>query len=448
MAVRKHLSLVPLAAVILACAPAPATAVEKKNQTITFTSTAPSNATVGGPTYTVSATASSGLAVSFKVDEASVGVCTISGSTVSFIGTSAACTIDANQEGDEQYNAAPQAQQSFGVGRGSQAITFTSTAPTSATVGGPSYTVTAKGGVSGEPVILTLDPASKSVCTLSGNKTGSTVSFVGAGTCTIDANQAGNPNYEAAPQKQQSFSVGRTQTITFTSGPPSSATVGGSAYTVTATATSGLPVSFSSSTPATCTAFGATVRFVGPGVCAINADQVGDAEFWPAPQVQQLFVVAAAHGSSGPPAPIVQVKPVALPDSSFKVIGASLSLARYTITFVEHVVDPGTFTWVMTFENGKFGAFAARVKKCKAGSIRLKGKCRPARVLFASGRETVASPGSVTFTVRPTRAGVKALKKALKQNKGLPVVATVTYQSLRGGKPVSRVQSLIVKGRR
>jgi hypothetical protein len=54
----------------------------------------------------------------------------------------------------------------------------------------------------------------------------------------------------------------------------------------------------------------------------------------------------------------------------------------------------------------------------------------------------------VAFTVRPTSAGVKALRKAFKQNKGLPVTAYVTFQSARGGAPVSRVQSLIVKGRR
>ena len=137
-----------------------------------------------------------------------------------------------------------------------------------------------------------------------------------------------------------------------------------------------------------------------------------------------------------------------IPDSSFKVIAATISLANYAITFVESVVDPGTFSWVLTFENGKFGVFAARTKKCKAGSIRLKGKCRPARVLFARGSETVAAAGSVTFTVKPTRAGVRALKKAFKQKKGLPVTAVITYQSVRGGQSVSRVQSLLVKGRR
>ena len=37
--------------------------------------------------------------------------------------------IDANQAGNANYNAAPQVQQSFAVGKGSQTISFTSTAP-------------------------------------------------------------------------------------------------------------------------------------------------------------------------------------------------------------------------------------------------------------------------------------------------------------------------------
>ena len=44
---------------------------------------------------------------------------------------------------------------------------------------------------------------------------------------------------------QQSFTVSlRTQTISFTSTPPGGATVGGATYTVSATATSGLTVTF------------------------------------------------------------------------------------------------------------------------------------------------------------------------------------------------------------
>jgi hypothetical protein len=90
----------------------------------------------------------------------------------------------------------------FHVGKGDQTITFTSTAPAGATVGGPTYTVTATAS-SGLTVAFTIDPAASSVCSISG----STVSFTAVGTCVIDANQAGNANYNPAPQVQQSFAV-------------------------------------------------------------------------------------------------------------------------------------------------------------------------------------------------------------------------------------------------
>ena len=91
----------------------------------------------------------------------------------------------------------------FHVAKGDQTITFTSTAPAGATVGGPTYTVTATAS-SGLTVAFTIDAAASSVCSISG----STVSFTDVGTCVIDANQAGNANYNPAPQAQQSFAVG------------------------------------------------------------------------------------------------------------------------------------------------------------------------------------------------------------------------------------------------
>jgi hypothetical protein len=226
--------------------------------------------------------------VSFTIDSSATSVCTIAGSTVSFIGVGT-CVIDANQAGNASFNAAPQAQQAFAVGKGAQTISFTSTAPVGAVVGGPTYTVTAT-ATSGLPVTFTIDPVASSVCTIAG----STVSFIGAGTCVIDANQAGNANYNAAPQAQQSFAVGKgNQTISFTSTPPAVPVVGGT-YTVTATATSGLPVTFTSATPAVCTISGSTVTFIGTGTCTINANQAGNANFNAAPQVQQSFTVNQA----------------------------------------------------------------------------------------------------------------------------------------------------------
>jgi hypothetical protein len=84
-----------------------------------------------------------------------------------------------------------------------QTVTFTSAPPTNATVNGPTYTVTATGGGSGNPVIFTVDAAATAVCALAG----ATVSFVGLGTCVIDANQAGNAAYADAPQAQQRIIV-------------------------------------------------------------------------------------------------------------------------------------------------------------------------------------------------------------------------------------------------
>jgi hypothetical protein len=267
--------------------------VGQGSQTISFTSSAPVGATVGGSTYNATATASpSGLPVTLTIDASASTVCSISGSTVSFIGAGT-CVIDANQAGNANYNAAPQVQQSFVVGKGSQTISFTSTVPVGATVGGPTYNVTATASPSGLPVTLTIDASASTVCSISG----STVSFIGAGTCVIDANQVGNANYNAAPQAQQSFAVSKgSQTISFTSTAPVGAKVGGPTYVVTALATSGLPVTFTidASASTVCSISGSTVIFMSAGTCVIDANQAGNANYNAAPQVQQSFQVYQA----------------------------------------------------------------------------------------------------------------------------------------------------------
>ena len=281
-------------------------AVGKNPQTISFTSSAPGAATVGGPTYNVTATATSGLPVAFTIDASASTVCTIAVSTVSFIGVGT-CVINANQAGNGTYDAAPEVQQSFAVGKGAQTIIFTSVAPTDATPGGPTYNVTAT-ATSGLPVAFTIDASATSVCSIAG----STVSFIANGTCVIDANQAGNANYDPAPQVQQSFAVKSPQTISFTSSAPTNAVVGGPTYTVTATATSGLTVAFTIDATAStvCSIAGATVSFIGAGTCVINANQAGDANYFPAPQVQQSFIVkltqTISFTSTAPPAAVYQ----------------------------------------------------------------------------------------------------------------------------------------------
>ncbi|HXL90252.1 MAG TPA: putative Ig domain-containing protein [Streptosporangiaceae bacterium] len=195
-----------------------------QQQQIAFTSTPPSPAVVGG-TYSPAATGGgSGNPVTFSIDSASTdGACSISGGTVSFAGPGM-CTVDANQVGDTDYSAAAQVQQSFTIGQAAQAVTFTSTPPSPAVVGG-TYIPAATGGGSGNPVTFSIDSASTSgACSISSG----TVSFASPGTCTVDANQAGNAGYTAAPQAQQVITV--DQVPSFVVASPATTATAGQAY--------------------------------------------------------------------------------------------------------------------------------------------------------------------------------------------------------------------------
>jgi hypothetical protein len=271
------------------------------SQTITFVSVAPADATVAGDVYVAIATATSGLPVDLTIDAASATVCMIEDGTVSFIGAGP-CTIDANQDGDAAYARAPQVQQSFDVaaadGDTPQTIAFTSTAPLDATVAGSTYAAAAT-ATSHLPVVLTVDGSSATVCAISAG----TVAFIGAGTCTIDANQGGDATYAAASQVQQSFPVAGAggvapQTITFETAAPLDAVVAGPAYWVRASATSTLPVvlTIEAASATVCTINEDTVTFIGAGTCTIDANQGGNETFAAAPQVQQAFAVAGAAG--------------------------------------------------------------------------------------------------------------------------------------------------------
>jgi hypothetical protein len=167
--------------------------------------------------------------------------------------------------------------------------------------------VSARGGGSGNPVVFSVDPSGASVCSVSG----ATVSFNQAGTCVIDANQAGNDRYGPAAQAQQEIAVVKQgQTISFTSSPPAKSFSGGT-YEVSATATSKEPVTISidPSSASLCSFFDGTVTFSATetGACDIDANQVGNGLYLPAPQVQQIIKV---HSQSPPTTSATATPPV------------------------------------------------------------------------------------------------------------------------------------------
>ena len=249
-------------------------------QTITFTG--PAMGFVGG-SYTLSASATSGLPVSFALDGTSTG-CSFSGPTVAFTG-SGTCLIDATQLGNTTYAAATPVQVSTAVSQVSQTIMFTG--PVTGLVGG-SYTPSAS-ATSGLPVSFALDGSSTG-CSFSGP----TVDFTGSGTCLVDATQLGNTTYAAAKPVQVSTALSspaQPQTITF--GPLANAVYHSAPFSISATSTSGLPVSFGTLTPSVCQVSGKTVTLGTLGLCTIQATQLGNGSWLAATPVNQSFNVVA-----------------------------------------------------------------------------------------------------------------------------------------------------------
>ena len=252
----------------------------KQAQTITFPT--PPDKTNGDAPFTISATATSGLAVTFA--STTTAVCTVAGTTVTLT-SPGTCTITASQAGDATY-AAEQTAKSFQV-LTAQAITgFTPATPITYVSGG-TFTLSATGGASGNPV--TFASTTSSICSVSGN----TVTVLAVGTCTLTANQAGNASYSAALEKTANvvISTNANQTITFN--PLANRVYSTTPFTVSATSSSGLAVTFSSSTQSVCAVAGSTVTMLTVGTCGIAADQAGNVNFTPAPQVVQSFTITS-----------------------------------------------------------------------------------------------------------------------------------------------------------
>ena len=119
----------------------------------------------------------------------------------------------------------------------------------------------------------------------------STVTITGAGSCTVTASQLGDANYNAASPVPQTFTILKAgQTITF--GPLATKVYTDAPFTVSATASSGLAVSFSAS--GNCTVSGSTVTITGAGSCTITASQAGNANYNAAPSAPQPFTIDKA----------------------------------------------------------------------------------------------------------------------------------------------------------
>lgn len=272
------------------------------SQTITFGPISDQLLTTG--TITVTATASSRLPVTF----AATGTCTVGATTgvITFI-SEGLCTITASQAGapgddndnrgnrgrnndnDDEDGFAPAADviQSFSI-RANQTISLTNP--------GNQYFV-ANATVSVTPVTFTpvspTRPVSYSssttgVCTVDAS-TG-VVTIIATGDCTINGSQAGttflNPTSAGV-----TFTVSNklSQTINFLN--PGEKVLGITPFALAATATSALPITYTSNTPNVCTVLNDVVTILSTGICSITAAQGGNGTYSAASSVTQPFAV-------------------------------------------------------------------------------------------------------------------------------------------------------------
>ena len=255
------------------------------SQSITFNALA--NRTMAQTPFTVSATSSSGLAVSFASTTPSV--CTTSGATGSNgnLLSPGTCTLVASQVGNATYSPALDRTRSFTVSLVRQTITFAN--PGNKTLIQSPVTVSA---TSTSPQPITFTTTTPAVCT-SGGTNGATITLRATGSCSVVANQAATSVYAAATPVARAFTVSQaTQTITF--GPLPTRHLLQSPFTVSATASSGLSVAFTTSSTNVCTAGGtngATITLLKAGTCKVVASQVGNTTYKAAPNVTQSFAV-------------------------------------------------------------------------------------------------------------------------------------------------------------
>ena len=379
-------------------------------QSITFV--APAGQTFGVTPAALSATASSGLAVTLA--STTPAVCSVSGTSLTLLGVGS-CTVSASQAGNSNFLAATTVSNSFGVAVGSQSISFIS--PGNQTLGTPpaALSATASSGLA-----VAFQAVTSAVCTVSGN----TLTLLSAGTCTLAANQAGNANVAAAAAVSQSFMVAAApltaQTITFAS--PANTTWGVVPPALSATATSGLAVSFASTTPSVCSVSGTTVTLVSAGSCAVTASQAGDTTFAAAAMVPRSFMVLQASQTITFVTPGNQALGTATPALA-ATSSSGLAVALSTSTAGVCTVSGTNLTLVSAGSCTLNANQAGNVNYAAAAAVSNTVTVAPAPLLAQTITVTFAAPSNPTVGSAPPALSATA-------SSGLPVSFASTTASV------------------
>ena len=294
--------------------------VSKGNQVLKF---GPAPSLLFGGTAKVSAT-SSATALIPVITSTTTDVCTVTSNVVTPVKVGA-CILQAAQVGDLNFNAATPINLTINVAKGNQVLKF---GPLPKIAVGQTGTVAATASTG---LTVTISSKTPTVCTVSGN----VVTALLVGNCIILADQSGDVNHIGAPQGSATIAISKdNQTITFGAVPSLAVNDTG---TVTATATSGLPVVLASATPAVCTFVDPTVTAKTAGKCSISGNQTGNGTYLAAPKATLTFVITKGTQTITFNAPsdtkaAIATKLVATSDSKLPVSFTSSTKNVCTIT--------------------------------------------------------------------------------------------------------------------
>jgi len=253
--------------------------VAKADQTITFDP--PAQVAYGAPDINPSAVSTSGLTVSYTSSNTEVAL--ISEGMIHILGAGSTI-ITAYQPGNENFNAAAQVLQTLVVTKADQNITFG--AIPEHIFGDLPFNPSA---ASSSGLGLVYSSSNPSVAVVNGNL----IQITGAGTAIITAIQEGNSNYNAAPSVNQTLTVRKaSQTITFEQ--PEPRVYGDPDFNPGASASSGLPVSYTTGNDAVITVSGSFLQITGAGTADITATQEGNENYEAAVTVVRTVLVDKA----------------------------------------------------------------------------------------------------------------------------------------------------------
>jgi hypothetical protein len=263
------------------------TATPRSDQTITFNAIPNKNALSAN--FTLNATASSTLPVTYQVVSGSNVATVTSSGTVDVLGTGVA-TIRASQDGNASFNPAPTVEQTLTVSKAAQTITFGALPNQNLSAGVYTLSASASSGLG-----VSFTSSDSTIASVSGN----VATLVAGGTVQITANQGGNSIYAAATPVTQNLTIIddtlQTQTITWTQN-LSSLTFGLADINMTATANSNLPITYTITSGAGVIDINGTkLKVLGAGNAVVTASQNGNGQWAAASTVDKSIVVSKSN---------------------------------------------------------------------------------------------------------------------------------------------------------